>query len=87
MCFLEDCLHRANIRPAYGPELDDITVGNTLELIAWAERLQYTPGVVHGERRRAAGIELIRRGIDVLRGRMSCPNDIGKFMREVPLDP
>jgi len=56
--------------------LPDISFDNVQELIVWAEQVQYTPGLVHGDKRKAAGIELIRRGIEVLKGHVSCPRDM-----------
>lgn len=68
--------------PSSKPEPEpDLTFDNVQEFLVWAEGLQHTPGLVHGEKRKAAGIELIRRGVDVLRGRVSCPNDMKKRLK------
>ena len=57
------------------PDLDLMEVD---ELMTYAEQKQLTPGLVHGDRRRAAGIELIRTGLQVLRGEVRSPLGKGR---------
>lgn len=63
-------------------ELPDLSVTDVNEFIRWAEQLQLQPGVVHGDRRRAIGIELLRQGVNVLRGRIRTPADMKIHLKE-----
>lgn len=72
-------------KPNVQEPLPDLTFDNVQEFLVWAEGMQYTPGLVHGEKRRAAGIELISRGVEVLKGHVSCPSDMkNKLKRYSP---
>jgi len=65
-----DRLHRANVGLLFsGPEVPDLECMEVEDVVRWAEEVMRSPGVVRGERRRALGIDLIRRGVQVLRGR------------------
>lgn len=68
-------------------DTSDLDVAEVNSLVHWAEEMKYTPGFVHGDRRRAAGRHLIRVGIEVLRGRVRTPDDLGKRLRKVSIPP
>ena len=76
-------LHSANLLLSSDSDIPDLSVMDVQALIAWSEEQMYTCGVVHGERRKAAGIELIFRGIQVLKGKVNTPKDMKSPLRSV----
>jgi hypothetical protein len=63
------------------PDPLDLTTENVQGLIQWAEEKAMVPGVVHGDRRRAMGVNLIRTGVELLRGRIRTPNEAESYLK------
>lgn len=57
-------------------QIPDLSILDTRGIIKWAEKVQHTPGVVMGDRRRAAGMRLIIAGLDILKGNISSRRDL-----------
>lgn len=63
------------VRKVQEADIPDLDCMEVRDIVQWAERKMQAPGTLRGERRRACGIELIRRGVEVLCGRMPLPKD------------
>lgn len=80
---MSEGLRRVNYQDSQGPELKDIDYKDVHTLLSWAQEVQMTPGLVHGARRKAAGLELIRMGVEVLRGRVDVPQNVSDKLRTI----